>query len=103
MFICRRLPANRHFIEALDLKPVIMIRAHSRHAGVLCSTMLEDQPLRPDNWLNIQVPQHYPGFSAERKGDFMIDMIAPWYVSYFATWLDYAARRAGRVLFAGLR
>ena len=25
-------------------------------------------------------------------------MMGPWYASYFATWLDYAARGAGRVL-----
>lgn len=91
------LAANRHFIEALDLRPVVMIRALP---DMLASYLdeLEDQPLRPDKWLNIKVPSGYPGFSAERKGDFIIEMIAPWYISFFSTWLDYAKTDA-RVLF----
>lgn len=91
------LAANRRFIEALDLKPVVMIRSL---ADMLASYLdeLEDQPLRPDKWLNIKVPSGYPAFSAERKGDFIIELIAPWYVSFFSTWWDYAKKDA-RVLF----
>ena len=49
------LAANRHFMEALDLRPVVMIRALP---DMLASYLdeLEDQPLRPDKWLNIKVP-----------------------------------------------
>ncbi|HET7083902.1 MAG TPA: hypothetical protein VFI23_03970 [Rhizomicrobium sp.] len=91
------LAANRHFIEALDLRPVVMIRALP---DMLASYLdeLENQPLRPDKWLNIKVPSGYSGFSAERKGDFVIEMIVPWYVSFFSTWWDYA-KTDGRVLF----
>lgn len=91
------LAANRHFLEALDLRPVVMIRALP---DMLASYLdeLEDQPLRPDKWLNIKVPSDYLDFSPERKGDFIIEMMAPWYVSFFSTWLDYA-RTDARVLF----
>lgn len=91
------LAANRHFIEALDLQPVVMIRSLP---DMLASYLdeLEDQPLRPDKWLNIKVPDGYPGFSAQQKGDFVVDMIAPWYASFFSTWLDYAGTD-NRVLF----
>ena len=91
------LAANRHFMEALDLRPIVMIRAIP---DMLASYLdeLEDQPLRPDKWLNIKVPSNYPSFSAERKADFMIEMIGPWYASFFSTWLDYA-RTDARVLF----
>jgi hypothetical protein len=91
------LAANRHFMEALDLRPVVMIRPLP---DMLASYLeeLEDQPLRPDKWLNIKVPNGYAGFSAERKGDFVIEMIVPWYVSFFSTWLDYA-KTDQRVLF----
>jgi hypothetical protein len=83
------LAANRHFVEALDLRPVVMIRSLP---DMLASYLdeLEDQPLRPDKWLNIKVPDGYLGFSAQEKGDFVIEMIAPWYASFFSTWLDYA-------------
>ena len=59
------LPANRHFIEALGLKPVIMIRAIP---DMLASylDMLEDDPVSPDNWLNVRLPENYPG--SERRG-----------------------------------
>jgi len=91
------LAANRHFMEALHLRPVVMIRALP---DMLASYLeeLEDQPLRPDKWLNIKVPSGYAGFSAERKGDFIIDMMLPWYISFFSTWLDYSDA-GGRVLF----
>lgn len=84
------LPANRFFMEALDLRPVIMMRSIP---DMLASYLdvLVDEPLRGDKWLNIKVPEHYPSLSDTEKGDFIIDMMAPWYVSYFSTWLDYAA------------
>ena len=34
----------------------------------------------------------------EAKGDFLVDMMGPWYASYFATWIDYAAQAPERVL-----
>jgi len=84
------LPANRHFITALKLRPVIMLRA--------IPDMLEPDPLSPDNWLNIRLPENYLSLAQEGKGDFLVDMMGPWYASYFATWLDYAAQAPERVL-----
>ena len=90
------LPANRHFIEALDIKPAIMVRSLP---DMLVSylEMVEDDPAAPQNWLNIQIPQAHAGFNEEAKADFIIDMLGPWYASYFATWLEWA-RSDGRVL-----
>jgi hypothetical protein len=90
------LPANTHFIEALNLRPVIMIRPLP---DMLISylDMLEGDSQSPGNWLNIQIPPGFADFSDATKCDFIIDMMAPWYASYFATWLDYAQRDA-RVL-----
>lgn len=91
------LPANRHFMETLGLKPVIMIRAIP---DMLTSygDMLDRDPHSPDNWLNFRLPPHYAELSQEAKGDFLIDMVGPWYVSYFATWMEYAAEAPERVL-----
>jgi hypothetical protein len=91
------LPANQHFITTLNLRPVIMIRAL---ADMLASysDMLEPDPLAPDNWLNIRLPDNYPRLTQEAKGDFLVDMMGPWYASYFASWLDYAAEEPERVL-----
>jgi len=91
------LPANRHFIEAFGLKPAVMIRSIP---DMLTSyaDMLEPDPLSPENWLNIKVPENYPTLDDEAKGDFLVEMMGPWYASYFATWADYAACAPGRVL-----
>jgi hypothetical protein len=91
------LPANRHFMDTLGLKPVIMIRAIP---DMLASygDMLDADPHSPDNWLNFRLPPHYTELPSEAKGDFLIDMAGPWYASYFATWVEYAAEAPERVL-----
>ena len=90
------LPANRHFMDALDLKPVIMVRAIPDMLASYAD-MLDADPHSPDNWLNIRLPQNYAALVTEAKNDFLIDMIGPWYASYFATWLEYAQECPGRV------
>jgi hypothetical protein len=84
-------------MDTLGLKPVIMIRAIP---DMLASygDMLERDPHSPDNWLNFRLPPHYLELSPEAKGDFLVDMAGPWYASYFATWMEYAAEAPERVL-----
>lgn len=91
------LPANRHFMDTLGLKPVIMIRAIPDMLASYAD-MLDKDPYSPDNWLNFRLPPHYAELSSEAKGDFLTDMAGPWYVSYFATWMEYAAEVPQRVL-----
>jgi hypothetical protein len=91
------LPANRHFMDALGLKPVIMIRAIPDMLASYAD-MLEQDPLSPDNWLNIRLPENYARMSREAQGDFLVDMIGPWYASYFATWMEYGEDAPERVL-----
>lgn len=90
------LPANRHFMDALDLKPIIMVRAIPDMLASYAD-MLDRDPYSPDNWLNIRLPQNYAALPEAVKNDFLIDMIGPWYASYFATWLEYAAESPDRV------
>lgn len=91
------LPANRHFMDALGLKPVIMLRAIPDMLASYCD-MLEADPHSPDNWLNVKVPADFLEKNHETRGDFMVDMFGPWYASYFATWAEYAKAQPGRVL-----
>jgi len=90
------LPANRHFMDALGLKPVIMVRAIPDMLASYWDML--DSDLSPDNWLNAQVPDHFADMTHQAKGDFLIDMFGPWYASYYASWLDYADAAPGRVL-----
>ncbi len=83
------LPANRHFQEALELRPAIMVRSIS---DMLASyrDMLETDPVARGEGLNCTIPPAFLDWSARDKGDFLIDVLGPWYAGYYATWLDYA-------------
>lgn len=89
-------PANRHFFDALDLKPVIMLRSVP---DMLCSfiDMLNSEPITPELWINSQIPADFPQMTREAQADFIVDVMGPWYASYFATWLDYAREAPERV------
>ena len=81
--------ANRHLISAFGIKPVIMLRSIP---DMLASfwDMLEKDPVARAEGLNCLVPDDFANFSPARKADFMIDAIAPWYASYFASWKTFA-------------
>ncbi len=83
------LDGNRHFIQAAGLKPVIMIR---NFADTLASflDMLEVDPVARAEGLNCQVPGNFCDLDRGDKLDFMVDVIAPWYASYYATWSSFA-------------
>lgn len=82
------LPANRHFLDAFGVKPVIMLR---NLPDMLASfwDMLDADPVARAEGLNCRVPRNFLALSKTQKADFMIDFIAPWYASYFATWKAY--------------
>ena len=82
------LPANRFFLEVLGIRPVIMLRSIPDMLASYWDMLAESAQARAEG-LNCVIPDAFPDFSDARKADFMIDLIAPWYVSYFATWLAY--------------
>lgn len=90
------LPANRHFIDAFDLKPVIMLRSVP---DMLCSfiDMLNDEPITPELWINSCIPRNFAQMAPEAQSDFIIDIMGPWYASYFTTWLEFANEDPERV------
>jgi hypothetical protein len=90
------LAANRAIIEALDLKPIAMLRSIP---DMLASyrDMLEQDEAALAEGLNCPIPSDFPQMPPEQKSDFLIDIFGPWYCSYYATWLDYMAEDPGRV------
>jgi hypothetical protein len=88
--------SNRAVIEALDLRPAIMIRSIPDMLASYADELAPD-PLAEIKWLNVSVPTAYPQLTDEEKGDFLIEMMGPWYASYYATWITYAAKQKGRV------
>lgn len=90
------LPANRHFFDALDLRPIIMLRSI---ADMLASyrDMLDADPVARAEGLNCTIPADYADWADHAKNDFVIDVLGPWYVGYYATWLAYTQDMPGRV------
>jgi len=83
------LAANRHFVTALGLKPVIMLRNLADMLASFLDMLEQDEAARAEG-LNCQVPRDFLARSRAERLDFMVDVIAPWYASYFATWKDFA-------------
>lgn len=82
------LPANRHFLEVLGIRPIIMLRSIPDMLASYWDMLAQSAEARAEG-LNCAIPDGFCEYGEKEKSDFMIDMIAPWYVSYFATWLDY--------------
>ena len=90
------LGANLRFFEAFNIRPIIMIRSVP---DMLASywDMLDMEIGALSQGLNCGIPQAWPTFTADQKADFLIDMLGPWYASYFGTWLEYAQKADERV------
>lgn len=90
------LPANLHLLAAFDIKPIILKRSIP---DMLASywDMLEsdDEALRQG--LNCHIPSGFRFLSRNAKADFLIDILGPWYMNFYAGWLAYAAASPGRV------
>lgn len=83
------LAANRRFIDMFGIKPVIMLR---NIPDMLASywDMLDADPVARADGLNCLIPKDFVTMSRLEKADFMVDVVAPWYASYFATWKDFS-------------
>lgn len=86
---------NRHIIDAFDLKPVIMIRSIPDMLASFLD-MLEKDPATPMG-LSFLVPDGFAAMPRAQKADLLIDILAPWYVQYFANWISFANEAPGRI------
>lgn len=91
------LSANCRLLEVLDLKPVIMLRSIPDMLASYWDMLESDAKARLEG-LNCLIPPLFPAMSRDDKADFLIDVLGPWYASYFATWLEYATQAPERVL-----
>ncbi len=91
------LPANRYILEAFGMRPIVMLRSIP---DMLASywDMLDTDALARQDGLNCSIPENFPELTSEEKAAFCIDMLAPWYASFYATWLEYVAREPRTVL-----
>lgn len=91
------LPANRHFLAAFGIKPVIMLRSI---ADMMASywDMLDGGGEIANMGVNFLVPADFRTWTDGAKQEFLCDMLMPWYVSYFASWRDYRTHHPDDVL-----
>jgi hypothetical protein len=90
-------PANCRFIEIMKLKPVVMIRSITDMLASMWDMFDTDPAMRVET-VNCIVPEAFVDFTKAEKADFLIDMFAPWYVSFYASWFGYAAEKPETVL-----
>lgn len=83
------LPANLHLMAAFGIKPVVMLRSIP---DMLASywDMLESDDHSLHDGLNCHIPPNFRALSRNAKADFIIDVLAPWYVNFYAGWISYA-------------
>lgn len=89
------LPANIHFLESFGIRPIVMMRSIP---DMLASywDMLESEPESRKDGLNCLIPENFLEIPHETKADFLVDILGPWYVSFFASWFRYAEQRSDR-------
>jgi len=90
------LPANRNFMEALNLRPVIMLRPIPDMLASYRDMLDTDADARAEG-LNCKIPDRFTQMTAAERSQFMVDVVAPWYASYFATWFEFARDDPTRV------
>lgn len=88
---------NYNFIEALNLKPIMMVRSIP---DMLVSTrdMFMNETGAIEESVPCYIPDDFRDYDEARKADFLINMLAPWYVSFFASWFEYINNHPGRML-----
>ena len=82
-------PANTAVLNALGIRPIVMTRSIP---DMLASywDMLENSDDALREGINCTIPPDFRELTADRKADFLIDVLGPWYTGYYATWLDQA-------------
>ncbi|EKV26538.1 hypothetical protein C882_2311 [Caenispirillum salinarum AK4] len=87
---CRATEANVHLMQGFGITPVILVRN-------LFDTLVSlhdyyDAGLFIESFL-----RHWPGLSADDRRACIIDMVAPWYITFYASWWRVTVRNELRV------
>jgi hypothetical protein len=90
------LPANLYFLQAFGIRPVVITRAIP---DMLASywDMLDNDDVAMFEGLNCHIPENFRQFSHNTKADFLVDVLGPWYVNFYAGWLKHAEVNPGGV------
>lgn len=90
------LKANIQFLESFDIRPIAMLRGIPDMLASYWDMLETDAEARKDG-LNCLIPDDFVDMARPAKADFLVDILGPWYASYFATWIQYANAEPSRV------
>lgn len=88
---------NRSFMDAFDLKPVTMIRSIPDMLVSLRDMFCNEAGMMEEN-VCCEVPPNFPQMTEAAQAEFLLDLVAPWYATYYASWIRYASEEEKRVL-----
>ena len=88
----RATEMTRGIISDLRINPIILVR-NIFDVVVSYNDYISKRgygPLDPDQAdLSPELCKSYPTFSDEKKYDYLIDVVVPWYISFYVSWYHY--------------
>ncbi|GAA0556347.1 sulfotransferase [Rhizomicrobium electricum] len=96
------LGANLHLMNAFAIKPVVMVRSIPDMLASYWDMIESDDDALRDG-LNCHIPPNFRTLAQNAKADFIVDILAPWYVNFYAGWIAYAAAAPDKVLMIDFR
>jgi hypothetical protein len=81
---------NLEVLNRFDIKPVVVVRNIFDLAASIRDHLLTE---RLDNLPSVYPPVDFLTFSPSRQLDFVIDMVIPWYITYYVSWCQAEKQR----------
>jgi len=91
------LAGNRGIVDAFGWRPIMMVRSIPDMLASYWDMVDVDDDALADG-LNCRFPPEFRSLERTRQGDFLVDIVAPWYAGYYATWVEYAAQDPAKIL-----
>lgn len=74
---------NLEVLNRFDIKPIVVVRNIFDLAASIRDHLLTE---RLDNLPSVYAPGDFLTFGPSRQLDFVIDMVIPWYITYYVSW-----------------
>lgn len=90
------LPSNINFLETFGICPVIIKRSIPDML-ISYGDNLDTEDVALREGLNCHIPENFRSLPPQQRGDFLVDVLGPWYANYYAGWLAYAETHPDRI------
>lgn len=82
-------PANLHFLAAFGICPIIIKRSIPDMLASYWDMLAHDDGALLEG-LNCRIPRGFRDMAHNAQSDFIIDILGPWYVNYYAGWFAFS-------------